>query len=88
MRIKEGFILKENKGKLTVVGNGKQIPLTNISEHTDTTLFLWETLKKGDASKTDMLNGLLSNFKISTVLALGEINIFLSTMNENEIIED
>ena len=34
-----------------------------------------------------MLNALIENFDISTVLALGDIDVFVRTMKENEIIE-
>ena len=34
------------------------------------------------------LDALLENFEISTVLALGDIDVFLRTMKENGIIEE
>ena len=45
-------------------------------------------LEKGNPTKKDMLNALLDNFEISTVLALGDIDVFLRTMKENGIIEE
>lgn len=49
--------------------------------------FLWNLLKEKDLTKTEMLNALIENFDISTVLALGDIDVFVRTMKENGIIE-
>lgn len=86
MRIKEGFSLKNYEGQYTVVAdNGK---LENTIVLNGTSLFLWNLLKVKDVSKSEMLNALLDNFDISTVLALGDIDVFLRTMKENGITED
>lgn len=53
----------------------------------DTAVFLWNLLKERDVTKTEMLNALIENFDISTVLALGNIDVFVRTMKENGIIE-
>lgn len=86
MRIKNGFII-ENTGEhysvKSVSGNIQSgIFLSDID------LFLWRMLEKGDASKTDMLDALLEEFDISTVLALGNIDTFLKIMKEHGIIEE
>ncbi|MEE1006623.1 MAG: PqqD family peptide modification chaperone [Acutalibacteraceae bacterium] len=86
MRIKDGFSLKNFEGQYTVVSDNGELENTIVL--TDTVLFLWNLLKEKNASKTEMLNALLSNFDISTVLALGNIDVFLRTMKENGIIED
>lgn len=86
MRIKDGFSLKNFEGQYTVVSDNGELENTIVL--TDTALFLWNLLKTREVSKTDMLNALLSNFDISTVLALGDIDVFLRTMKENGIIED
>ena len=86
VRIKDGFSVKNLDGQYTVVkDNGV---LENTIVLTDTALFLWNLLKTRDTSKSEMLNALLDNFDISTVLALGDIDIFLRTMKENGITED
>lgn len=86
MRIKDGFSLKNFEGQYTVVSDNGELENTIVL--TDTALFLWNLLKEKNASKTEMLNALLSNFDISTVLALGNIDVFLRTMKENGITED
>ena len=55
---------------------------------TDTAAFLWKMLENGNPTKKEMLNALLLNFDISTVLALSDIDIFLRTMRENGILEE
>ena len=55
---------------------------------TDTAAFLWKMLENVNPTKKEMLNALLLNFDISTVLALSDIDIFLRTMRENGILEE
>ena len=86
VRIKDGFSLKNFEGQHTVVSDNGELENTIVL--TDTALFLWNLLKTREVSKTEMLNALLRNFDISTVLALGDIDVFLRTMKENGIIED
>ncbi len=89
MRIKDEFIIKNIDGQNIVsVKNNKDYILRDTIVLTDTALFLWDLLKNKDVTKTDMLNALLENFDISTVLALGNIDVFLRTMKENGIIEE
>ena len=86
MRIKDGFSLKNFEGQYTVVSDNGELENTIVL--TETALFLWNLLKEKDVTKTEMLNALLDNFDISTVLALGDIDVFLRTMRENGITED
>ena len=86
VRIKDGFSIKNYEGQYTVVAEKGELENTIVL--TDTSLFLWNLLKEKNVSKTEMLNALLSNFDISTVLALGNIDVFLRTMKENGITED
>ena len=86
MRIKDGFSIKNYEGQYTVVAEIGELENTIVL--TDTALFLWKLLTTKEVSKTDMLNALLDNFDISTVLALGDIDVFLRTMKENGIIQD
>ena len=86
MHIKDGFSLKNFEGQYTVVSDNGE--LANTIVLTETALFLWNLLKEKDVTKNEMLNALLDNFDISTVLALGDIDVFLRTMKENGITED
>lgn len=89
MRIKDGYDIKSFEGQATVVASSPDLqPLENTIVLTETAIFLWNMLKAKDTAKTEMLNALLDNFDISTVLALGDIDVFLRTMKENGIIEE
>lgn len=85
MHIKDGYTVKNLQGQMTVVSNKG---LDNTIVLTETALFLWKMLENGNPTKSEMLNALLENFEISTVLALGDIDVFLRTMKENGIIEE
>lgn len=89
MRIKDGYDIRSFEGQATVVASSPDAqPLENTIVLTDTAVFLWNMLKAKDTAKTEMLNALLDNYDISTVLALGDIDVFLRTMKENGIIEE
>ena len=88
MKIKEGYILKNSSGNYVVVAKDGNSKLNNSIVLTETAVFLWNLIKDKHLTKTQMLNELINNFDISTVLALGDIDIFIRTMKENEIIEE
>ncbi len=89
MRIKSGYELKKEAERYIVTYNGTVSgELDNSIVLADTAVFLWNLLKEKDVTKTEMLNALIENFDISTVLALGNIDVFVRTMNENGIIEE
>lgn len=88
LRIRDGFKLVNLQGQNTVVSdNDNSAGFNSTIVLTDTAVFLWKMLENGSPTKTEMLNALLENFDISTVLALGDIDVFLRTMKENGIIE-
>ena len=88
MKIKNGFELVNRDGQNVVVAKkGSGATTDNYIVLTDTASFLWRLLSENDVSKAQMLDALLDNFNISTVLALGDIDIFIRTMKENGIIE-
>lgn len=89
MRIKNGYELKNRNERYIVTYNGTVSgELDNSIVLADTAVFLWNLLKEKDVTKTEMLNALIENFDISTVLALGNIDVFVRTMKENGIIEE
>jgi len=88
LKIKSGFELVKRSGQNIVVSkNGTDSKLDNYIVLNDTAVFLWNLLKEKDVTKTEMLNAVIENFDISTVLALGDIDVFVRTMKENGIIE-
>ncbi len=89
MKIKKDFELQNKQGQWLIVykGNPTGAQLNSIVL-SDTAVFLWNLLKERDFTKTEMLDALISEFDISTVLALGNIDVFVRTLRENDIIEE
>ena len=88
MKIKQGYELENRSGVNVVVCKDNSIqPLDNSIVLTDTAVFLWNLLKTNDLTKAELLNAVIENFDVSTVFALGNIDIFVNTMKENGIIE-
>lgn len=89
MKIKKDYELKFQSGQYVIVHKGKPTGAAfNSIVLADTAVFLWNLLKEKDVTKTEMLEALIANFDISTVLALGNIDVFVRIMKENEIIEE
>lgn len=88
LRIKEGFELQERSGQYFVAAkSGYETSMGNTIMLTETAVFLWNLLNEREVTKTEMLDALIGNFDISTVLALGDIDVFVRTMKENGVIE-
>lgn len=87
MKIKNEFHLIKSSGQNIIATKKPQRKPLNTIILTDTSVFLWELLKKNDVSKTDMLEALVKKFDLSTILALSDIDIFIRTMRENDILE-
>lgn len=88
MRIKSDFMLKNDKGKHIIVATGENARSFNSSIIlNDTAIFMWRLLKEKDMSKEQLVNALLNEFPISTVLALSHVDTFFKTLKENEILE-
>lgn len=89
MKIRKGFKLKSISGQYTIVPDRRiNKTFTNVIVLNDTAVFLWNLVKEREVTKQQMLEALLENFDISTVLALGNIDVFVRTMKENDIIEE
>ena len=88
LKIKKGFTLKNEDGQYIIVSDKNINPsFTTVIALTDTSAHLWNLLKYENATKEEMLNSLLNKFDISTVLALNDIDVFIRTLKENEILE-
>ena len=89
MKIKQGFSIKTENGQNVVICDkniNKEFNSTIILS--DTYVYMWNFLQNGNPTKEELLNGLLDNFNISTVLALNDIDVFIRTLKENGIIEE
>lgn len=88
MKIKSGFSLKNIDGQYVVCSENTADASQKNIVLTETLVFLWERLSQRAHTKEELLNALLDNFEISTVLALSNIDVFVKTLRENEIIEE
>ena len=89
MKISQGFSLKKENGQCVIVCDKTINPNFNSTILlTETSEFLWQMFEKETVTKEMMLNGLLENFDISTVLALNDIDVFIKILKENGIIEE
>ncbi len=86
LKLNKGYKILNIEGN-NVICNNNGIALNNILL-SEIGVFLWGLLEKNQVSKNDMLQSILENFEISTVLALSEIDKFVRTMKENGIIEE
>lgn len=86
MRIKKGYqLVSENNGYNYIASANRQFDHPVVLSKIGT--FLWQATEKEDLSATQLLEKLLDNFQISTVLALGEIDNFVKICKENGIFE-
>lgn len=89
MKIKKGYKLKSVDGQHTIVADRRIIKsFNNLIVLNESAVFLWNLISERNVTKQEMLEALLDNFDISTVLALGNIDVFVRTMKENGIIEE
>jgi len=89
LKLKKGFKLKFVDGQYTIVPDRRiNNSFTNLIVLNDMAAFLWNLISEREVTKQEMLEALLSEYDISTVLALGNIDVFVRTMKENEIIEE
>lgn len=88
MKIKSDFSLKNIHGNYVVVASGESARSFSASIVLQkTAVFMWNLLKEKEMNKEQLVNALLQNFDISTVLALNDVDSFFRILKENEILE-
>ncbi|MBO4468727.1 MAG: hypothetical protein J5766_05440 [Clostridia bacterium] len=85
MKIKDEFFLKNENGQNIVKSRDGNVANFIVLGNTATLLF--ELTKERDCSKNEMLDYILNNTDVSTVLALSDLNVFIKLMKENDIFE-
>lgn len=85
MKIKNSYSLISKNGGFIICLNDK--PLEKTIVLTKIGAFLWGVLEKENLNTSQLLDLVLTNFEISTVLALGEIDTFIKQIKENNIFE-
>ncbi len=88
MKTKKGFMLRNVANKSIVVPIGQaSVDFNGIINLNDTGAFLWEVLSKG-CTYDELLNALLAEYDVSEDIARRDIDAFLETARNADIIED
>lgn len=88
MKLKKGFILKRENGQNVVLCTDKSINFNSSIMLGETNAFLFEKLLEKERSKEELLNLILENYDVSTVLALNDIDVFIRILKENGVLEE
>lgn len=87
MKIKEGYRLKTISGRHTIVADkSRSKEFNNVIVLNEVAVYLWNLLRE-DISRDEMVNRLISELNLSKLLALSNVEIFVKTLKENDIIE-
>lgn len=84
MRINEKFKIEAVNGQNVIVDSNNNV--LGAVDFNDIKMFLWQLAKNREITKQQMLDEILKEFEISTVLALGEIDNFIKKIKEYGII--
>ena len=88
MRIKEGFVKTEIADKTVVIPVGEiTVDFSGIISLNETGAFLWDLLSK-DVTRDALLTALLDEYETSEATAEKDIDAFLQTLREKDILCD
>ncbi len=78
MKIKEGFMLKEVAGVWVVISIGEKVmEFMNVASLTETGALIWKLLEKG-ASKEQIIQEILSEYKVDEETARKDFDAFIA----------
>lgn len=88
MKTKKGFMLRSVAGKSIVVPIGQaSVDFNGIINLNETGAFLWEQLSKG-CTYDELLASLLGEYDVSEDIARKDIDAFLKTARDANVIEE
>lgn len=88
MKTKKGFMLRKVADKNVVVPIGQaSVDFNGIINLNDTGAFLWNILSKG-CTYDELLSSLLSEYDVNEDIAKRDIDVFLKTARDADVIED
>ena len=88
MKTKKGFMLRKVADKNVVVPIGQaSVDFNGIINLNDTGAFLWNILSKG-CTYDELLSSLLSEYDVNEDIAKHDIDVFLKTARDADVIED
>ena len=88
MKIKKGFMLRKVAEKNVVVPIGQaSVDFNGIINLNDTGAFLWGILAKG-CTYDELVTSLLAEYDVAEDIAKRDIDAFLKTARDADVIED
>ncbi len=84
MRISSTYKIELLDGQNVIIDSDDNV--CGVIDFNDIKMFLWRLAKNREITKQQMLDEILKEFEISTVLALGEIDNFIKKLKECGII--
>jgi len=87
MKIKKGFVVREVAGEIVAVPTGKLLEeFQEIITLTKSAKFVWELLQE-DRTIEEISQQLVEKYKIDTAKARNDVEKFIKTLQEKDIIE-
>jgi len=87
MKIKKGFVVREVAGEIVAVPTGKLLEeFQEIITLTKSAKFVWELLQE-DRTIEEISQKLVEKYKIDTAKARNDVEKFIKTLQEKDIIE-
>ena len=88
MKIRDTFILKSVAGENLVVPIGsKNISFNAVITLTESGKLLWNVLEK-DTTKENLVEALIGEYDVSREIAERDVEVFIRSLKENDILED
>lgn len=88
MKIKKGFVVREVAGEIVAVPTGKLLEeMQEIITLTKSAKFVWELLQE-DRTIEEISQQLVEKYKIDTAKAKNDVEKFIKTLQEKNIIEE
>ena len=88
MKIKDGYILRQVAGNSIVIAVGEEaLNFNGIITINGSGTFLWEKLAEG-ASKSELLDAMLSEYNIDSETAKKDIDEFISKLEKANLLDD
>ena len=89
LKIKKGFNLINISGIQTVVADRRTfMDFNSLILLNESAVILWELLAAGEHTKEELTIGLTQNMKITKTQAMGNVKVFIKTLQDNGIIEE
>lgn len=85
-KIKSGYVLREIEGEFLAIPFAPELNSANIIILNPVSGLLWERLQT-ECTLLQLVNAVTENFKIDAVTAQGDIEEFLQTLKENNMLE-